>query len=103
MFKGNETTVDTNTEEVLDTDLEKNNQEEVEEKRNQLEIQQKLAQYAHDLHDGEACPLCGSAEHPHIIEVEDVSNNLLLLKNLYTDNRQCAHFYEKPVQNKSNN
>ena len=33
MFKGNETTVDTNTEEVLDTDLEKNNQEEVEEKR----------------------------------------------------------------------
>ena len=33
MFKGNETTVDTNTEGVLDTDLEKNNQEEVEEKR----------------------------------------------------------------------
>ncbi|MBO6213034.1 SMC family ATPase [Algoriella sp.] len=62
-----------------------NRKKEIEEKRNQLEVQQKLAQYAHELHDGEACPLCGSAEHPHIIEVEDVSNNLALLKDSYVE------------------
>ena len=62
-----------------------NRKKEIEEKRNQLEVQQKLAQYAHELHDGEACPLCGSAEHPHIIEIEDVSNNLVLLKDSYAE------------------
>ena len=76
-----------------------NRKKEVEEKRNQLEIQQKLAQYAHDLHDGDACPLCGSAEHPHIIEVEDVSNNLLLLKNLYTEIEKEETDWQEKVNN----
>ena len=41
--------------------------------KNELEVQQKLAHFAHELHDGEACPLCGASEHPNIIEVDDVS------------------------------
>ena len=44
--------------------------------RNELEVQQKLSEYTHQLHDGEACPLCGSLEHPHILETEDVSFQL---------------------------
>ena len=45
----------------------------IEKQKNELEVQQKLAHFAHELHDGEACPLCGASEHPNIIEVDDVS------------------------------
>lgn len=48
-------------------------------KKNQLLVQQQIATYAHDLNDGEPCPLCGSESHPHIVEVLDVSNNLKLV------------------------
>ncbi len=41
--------------------------------RNELLTQQKMAEYAHELHDGEACPLCGSKEHPDIVKTSDVS------------------------------
>lgn len=47
-----------------------------EHKCSQLEVQQKLAHYAHSLHEGEKCPLCGSLEHPEIAATEDVSANL---------------------------
>lgn len=46
------------------------------EKRNQLEVQQKLAHFAGELHDGESCPLCGSPEHPNIVEFDDVHAEL---------------------------
>lgn len=46
------------------------------ENKTSLELQQKMADYANALHDGEACPLCGSEEHPHIAGVEDVSHQI---------------------------
>lgn len=46
------------------------------EKRNHLEVQQKLAYFAHKLHDGESCPLCGALEHPNIVEFDDVNSEL---------------------------
>lgn len=45
-------------------------------KRNQLEVQQKLAHFANELHDGESCPLCGALEHPNIVEFDDVNSEL---------------------------
>ncbi|MCY0971079.1 SbcC/MukB-like Walker B domain-containing protein [Chryseobacterium wangxinyae] len=49
---------------------------ELTEKQKQLEIQQKLSHFASELHDGETCPLCGSLEHPNIVEFEDVNSEL---------------------------
>ena len=43
------------------------------EQKSQLEVKQKIALFANEIHDGSACPLCGSLEHPHVIETEDVS------------------------------
>ena len=48
-------------------------------KKSQLDIQQKLSEYAHALHDGEACPLCGAIEHPGIAHHEDLSEEITLL------------------------
>ncbi|WP_159473346.1 SbcC/MukB-like Walker B domain-containing protein [Chryseobacterium sp. 18068] len=45
-------------------------------KRNQLEVQQKLSHFATELHDGESCPLCGALEHPNILEFNDVNSEL---------------------------
>lgn len=49
---------------------------ELSEKRNHLEVQQKLAHFASELHDGESCPLCGASEHPNIVEYDDVTSEL---------------------------
>ncbi len=46
------------------------------EKKNHLEVQQKLAHFASELHDGESCPLCGALEHPNIVEFDDVNSEL---------------------------
>ena len=53
-----------------------NRKTEFEKTRDQLKIQQQLSQYANHLHDGEACPLCGSQDHPSIIEISDVTHKL---------------------------
>ncbi len=45
-------------------------------KRNQLEVQQKLAHFANELHEGKSCPLCGALEHPNIVEFNDVYSEL---------------------------
>ncbi|NLZ94292.1 MAG: SMC family ATPase, partial [Bacteroidales bacterium] len=45
--------------------------------KTQLEVKQQIAQFADEIHDGSACPLCGSFEHPHVIETEDVSSDIL--------------------------
>lgn len=39
-------------------------------------LRKELAHYSSQLHDGENCPLCGSLEHPAILEVEDVGEIL---------------------------
>src|SRR5690606_29306531 len=36
---------------------------------------------AHNLHNGEACPLCGSLEHPDILTLNDVASNLNDIQN----------------------
>ncbi|WP_294288956.1 SMC family ATPase [uncultured Chryseobacterium sp.] len=53
-----------------------NRKKSLSERRSQLEVQQKLAHFASELHDGEACPLCGALEHPHIVEFDDVNAEL---------------------------
>lgn len=49
---------------------------ELSQKLDQLKIQKELSRFASELHDGEACPLCGSQEHPHIVEFHDVNTEL---------------------------
>lgn len=49
-------------------------------KKNHLEVQQKLAHFANELHDGESCPLCGAVEHPNIVEFNDVNSELNEIK-----------------------
>ena len=53
-----------------------NKKKELSERRNHLEVQQKLAHFASELHDGESCPLCGALEHPNIVEYDDVTSEL---------------------------
>lgn len=45
-------------------------------KLDHLKIQKELSRFASELHDGEACPLCGAQEHPHIVEFHDVNTEL---------------------------
>ncbi|MGI9650089.1 AAA family ATPase [Chryseobacterium sp. RLHN22] len=53
-----------------------NQRKTISEKRNYLEVQQKLAHFANELHDGESCPLCGALEHPNIVYFDDVNLEL---------------------------
>jgi len=55
------------------------------EKRTKLLVSKQLVQYAVNLHDGENCPLCGSQEHPNVMQGEDVSNQLEIISNTITD------------------
>lgn len=45
-------------------------------KQDHLKIQKELSRFASELHDGESCPLCGSEEHPNIVEFQDVHTEL---------------------------
>jgi len=45
-----------------------------------FQVHQELAHFAHNLHNGEACPLCGSLEHPQILTLNDVTSHLDELK-----------------------
>lgn len=58
------------------TETLENQKKNLSEKRNHLEVQQKLAHFANELHDGESCPLCGALEHPNIVEFDDVNSEL---------------------------
>lgn len=59
--------------------------EKANEKRTKLLVSKQLVQYAVNLHDGENCPLCGSQEHPNVMQGEDVSNQLEIISNTITD------------------
>lgn len=48
----------------------------LETEKNRLNVQWELSRYAHSMQDGVPCPLCGSSEHPEIIEIEDVTVQL---------------------------
>ncbi|WP_313578032.1 SMC family ATPase [Chishuiella sp.] len=58
---------------LIDLDEKK---KQLEANKTKLEVQQELSHFAHNLHNGEACPLCGALEHPQIIEEKDVSVHL---------------------------
>ncbi|MCW1964090.1 SbcC/MukB-like Walker B domain-containing protein [Chryseobacterium viscerum] len=49
---------------------------ELSQKLDHLKIQKELSRFASELHDGENCPLCGSKEHPNIVEFHDVNAEL---------------------------
>lgn len=95
--------------EILLTDFENNNkaknieflslQRQLDEKRQNFEVQQKLSHFAHNLQHGESCPLCGSLEHPSVIVLEDVTSNLNEIKTeterLETEHHHWIDFTEK--------
>ncbi|WP_143884864.1 SbcC/MukB-like Walker B domain-containing protein [Chryseobacterium binzhouense] len=53
-----------------------NQKKNLSEKKNHLDVQQKLAHFANELHEGESCPLCGALEHPNIVHFDDVNSEL---------------------------
>lgn len=59
--------------------------------KTELEVKQKIAQFANQIHEGSACPLCGSVEHPHVIETEDISAEIL-------ENKQQLKRLEKQLK-----
>lgn len=57
---------------------------ELSQKLDHLKVQKELSRFASELHDGENCPLCGSKEHPHIVEIQDVNTELLEIQESIT-------------------
>lgn len=57
-------------------------------KLDHLKIQKELSRFATELHDGENCPLCGSKEHPHIVEFHDVNTELQEIQEKITSVEQ---------------
>ncbi|TDE04253.1 AAA family ATPase [Flavobacterium sandaracinum] len=53
--------------------------------KTKLLVSKELVHYAENLHDGENCPLCGSQEHPNVMQGEDVSNQLVLITQTIAD------------------
>jgi exonuclease SbcC len=49
---------------------------ELEASKNKLLVAKEVAQFSHNLHDGESCPLCGALEHPNPMQVVDVSKEI---------------------------
>ncbi|MFV0441396.1 MAG: AAA family ATPase, partial [Lachnospirales bacterium] len=47
--------------------------------KSSLLIHRELGSFVSQLHDGKACPLCGSAEHPKVLAVENVDDELAAL------------------------
>lgn len=64
----------------------------------ELQLKEKLAQYADNLEDGKACPLCGSAHHPNVVHNGSVHNEILsyekLQQKLETEEQQLRHLQE---------
>ncbi|MBS7332561.1 MAG: SMC family ATPase [Weeksellaceae bacterium] len=44
--------------------------------KHEIEVKKKISEYAHSLHDGKPCPLCGSENHPNVVEIDDVTTEL---------------------------
>lgn len=64
---------------------------ELSQKLDHLKIQKELSRFASELHDGEACPLCGSQEHPHIVEFHNVNTELQDIQEKIKAIEQEAH------------
>ncbi len=81
--------------------LEKSN-ENLREQIQNFTVRQQLSHYAMHLHEGEACPLCGSLQHPDLIE-DDVSEQLQNLKNNLLQGQANEKALQKDRQNLENN
>ncbi|PRA97697.1 exonuclease SbcC [Chryseobacterium sp. MYb7] len=68
---------------------------ELSQKLDHLKIQKELSRFASELHDGENCPLCGSKEHPHIVEFHDVNAELLEIQEKITSVEQKTAAIQK--------
>ncbi|MCJ7934668.1 MAG: SMC family ATPase [Chryseobacterium sp.] len=69
--------------EVLET-----KKKELSQKLDHLKVQKELSRFASELHDGENCPLCGSKEHPHVVEFHDVNTELQEIQDKMTSVEQ---------------
>lgn len=56
--------------------------------KNQLLVHEKLADFSIALKEGEACQLCGSLEHPHILEFKDVQKDLAKINLQLSENHE---------------
>ena len=77
-------------------ELLENQKKNLNDQRNHLEVQQKLAHFSTELHDGESCPLCGALDHPNIVEFTDVKAEIENVENQLRDLEveQKAHHNE---------
>ncbi len=46
-----------------------------------LNLNHKLSSFTKEIKDGEPCPLCGSFQHPNILEIDDVNDELKVTEN----------------------
>ena len=58
------------------SDILETTKKELETSKNKLLVAKELAQFSHNLHDGESCPLCGALEHPNPMQVIDVTKEI---------------------------
>ena len=61
-------------------------------------MEQKLSEYSDQLHDGKACPLCGSLEHPNKLTskdlIQEIENKIQQIKLV---NQQIDHLKQKKM------
>lgn len=76
----------------------KNKITELESQKSHLELEQKLSEYSDQLHDGKACPLCGSLEHPNKLSskdlIQEIENKIQQIKLV---NQQIDHLNQKKM------
>ncbi len=53
----------------------------LDEKISHFSVQEKLREFTHSIEEGKPCPLCGSREHPGVLNIEDVKDSLQNVKN----------------------
>ncbi len=70
------------TTQLTDINTEKTN---LHQKLEHLKLEQRLGEYAHALHDGQPCPLCGSLDHPHVNTGEDVTGEIRTITTALQD------------------
>lgn len=72
-------------------------------KMQSFQVQQELAHFAHNLHSGEACPLCGSLEHPEILTLNDVTlhiNDVQNEINLMEEKQNLSNDFANKIRQK---